>query len=78
MKKLVIILAFVFASCFEARKVETIEKYKGFVVARKNEGYSKVGEPYACFIVLKNRDTIVETNVLTFDAKRYNVGDTIK
>jgi hypothetical protein len=78
MKKLVIITALALTSCFEGSKVEPIEKYEGFVVARKSDWFSKTGEPYACFIALKNRDTIIETNVLTFDSERYNVGDTIK
>lgn len=78
MKKLVIITALVLTSCFEGIKVEPIEKYEGFVVARKSDWYSKTGEPYASDITFKNKDTIIETSVLIFDAERYNVGDTIK
>lgn len=73
-----IILTLTFTSCNQGNKVEPIEKYKGFVVAGKDPWYSKIGEPYASFMTLKTKDSIVETSVLTFDAERYNVGDTIK
>lgn len=73
-----IILTLTFTSCINKNKIEPIEKYKGFVVAYKDAWYSKTGSPRASFVTLKSKDSIVETSVLTFDAERFNVGDTIK
>ena len=73
-----IILALTFTSCSHGNRIEPIEKYKGFVVAYKDAWYSKTGSPRASFITLKSKDSIVYTSVLTFDAERYSVGDTIK
>ena len=78
MKKLLIISTLTLTSCIGKSKVEPIEKYKGFVVARKDARYSKTGSPRASFVTLKSKDSIVYTSVLTFDAERYNIGDTIK
>jgi hypothetical protein len=78
MKKLLIISILTLTSCIGENKVEPIEKYKGFVVAYKDAWYSKTGSPRASFVTLKSKDSIVNTSVLTFDAERYSVGDTIK
>ena len=81
MKKLKITMVFIIlalTSCIQSNKVEPIEKYKGFVVARKDAWYSKTGSPRASFVTLMSKDSIVYTSVLTFDAERYNIGDTIK
>ena len=80
MKKLILaLIMLLFMACRnEDNNPEPIEKYKGFVVAYKSPGYSRYEKPQEYFVTLKNKDSIVYTRVLTFDAEKYEVGDTIK
>ena len=78
MKKLILLLtALIFISC-EDTKITPIEKYKGLVLAYKKPGFYDYGKPLCQYVTLKNKDSIVHSAVLTIDADRYQIGDTIK
>jgi len=71
MKKLLLIISFVFISCNNVKTPERIIKYRGGVVIEK------LNVPHHLFYTLEYKNKVIEVKVYEIDFI-YNVGDTIK
>jgi len=70
--KYISLLLFLLYSCGK-RDVYPIERYKGDVFIKVRSEYSTTS-----YIIMKNKDSIYNVEVLNFDLEKYNEGDTIR